>query len=156
MERSVITLTPHPARRWFGIAVLGALAVLLLYLALIGDGVVGRMALALAGAGSAWAAVRLHAATSVSLVLTQDALTDTEGTTLCRIEDIRKVDRGGLAFKPSNGFLLHVRNPGPRRWLPGLWWRVGRFIGVGGVTPAGATRFMAEMIAEEVARRETP
>ncbi len=39
-------------------------------------------------------------------------------------------------------------------WRPGLWWRVGRRIGVGGMTPASQTKFMSEIIAAMIAQRD--
>ena len=64
-----------------------------------------------------------------------------------RMDEIDRVERGAFAFKPSNGFLVHLKKPGHRAWQPGLWWRMGRKLGIGGVTPAGQAKFMADMIA---------
>jgi hypothetical protein len=64
------------------------------------------------------------------------------------------VARGALAFKPSNGFPVTLRARGPFVWEPGLWWRIGRRVGVGGVTPGTPARFMAERMQERIARRE--
>ena len=76
-----------------------------------------------------------------------EGLRDGNGRLLCRMDQIAGVDRGAFAFKPSNGFLVKLKEPMPRVWQPGLWWRLGRRIGVGGVTPAGQGKFMADMIA---------
>jgi hypothetical protein len=82
-------------------------------------------------------------------------LTDSEGTVLARVEDIVAVNRGAFAIKPSNGFTLTLKNPAPRAWQPGLWWRLGRRVAVGGVTPGSQARPMADIIAVMVARRQT-
>jgi hypothetical protein len=76
--------------------------------------------------------------------LTVDGLFDTGGRCLARWEDIDRIDKGTFAFKPSNGFLIVLKRPGPRGWAPGLWWQIGRRVGVGGVTPRQSARFMAE------------
>jgi len=97
---------------------------------------------------------RFWRATAPALVLTPEGLGDTEGREIARLDDILAVERGMLAFKPSNGFLLRLARPGSRHWSPGLWWRLGRRVGVGGVTGAGETRAMADLIALRLAERD--
>ncbi|MEM9031633.1 MAG: hypothetical protein AAGB18_03220, partial [Pseudomonadota bacterium] len=70
-----------------------------------------------------------------------------DGRVLASLGDIKGVDRGAFAFKPSNGFLLRLHDPGVRAWVPGVWWRSGRYLGVGGLLPASETRAVAEAIS---------
>ena len=37
---------------------------------------------------------------------------------------------------------------------PGLWWRIGRRIGVGGVTPASQSKVMADLITARLIERD--
>ena len=46
----------------------------------------------------------------------------------------------------TNGFVVRARNSMPAAWTPGIWWRMGRRIGVGGLTGEGEA--MAELLAE--------
>jgi len=41
----------------------------------------------------------------------------------------------------------------PRAWSPGMWWRMGRRVGIGGTVAAGPAKFMAEQIALRIATR---
>ena len=154
-ERVIATLTPSPARRWGAILSLTALAVLLVLLALEMPRGSGPWALLVAAVGGAmvFGAVRVHRATEVGLELTGDVLRDSGGRVLARVEEIREVDRGAFAFKPATGFLLHLDAAGPRAWAPGLWWRLGRYVGVGGVTHRHEAKAMAEAIALLIAAR---
>ena len=86
--------------------------------------------------------------------MTDEAISDSNGLVLARIEDILAVDRGAFAMKPSNGFTLKLKTKQPRGWAPGLWWRLGNRVGVGGATAAGQSKFMAEQIALRIAGRE--
>ncbi|MEO0931422.1 MAG: hypothetical protein AAFY14_12360, partial [Pseudomonadota bacterium] len=94
-----------------------------------------------------WLAERLRRATLLRIELTATDIRDSSGMVLATMDDIIGVDRGIFAFKPSNGFTLVMKNKKPRSWAPGLWWRLGRRVGVGGVTSAGQAKFMAEQIA---------
>lgn len=89
----------------------------------------------------------LRRATALALVLTETDLRDTNGAVLTRLDNIVSVDRGAFAFKPSNGFVLRLARPMPRAWAPGVYWRVATRIGVGGATPSGPGKYMAEQIA---------
>jgi hypothetical protein len=149
------TLRPSRARLWFALAAQAGAGLVLVWIALaVGEaGVVLRVACAVAGGLLLWGLRRLRDAGSRALVLTEAGLADTRHGPLCGLADIVRVERGVFAFKPARGFALRLAAPGPRRWVPGLWWRMGRTIGVGGLTGAGETRIMGEMIEAMVAAR---
>lgn len=105
-----------------------------------------RFGFALIGLGAFWAATAIWRATDERLILTRDDLQTEGGEVIVEVSDILSVDRGAFAFKPSHGFLLTTKTAGPRRWAPGLWWRVGRRVGVGGTLPGGEARAMAELL----------
>lgn len=92
-------------------------------------------------------ALRFWTAARAVVVLTNDGLFLEDGTLICAMSNIRSVERGAFAFKPSNGFMVRLKERTKAGWMPGLWWRVGRMVGVGGVTPAAQGKMMADMIA---------
>ncbi len=51
-------------------------------------------------------------------------------------------------IKPTNGFVVRARNSMPAAWTPWIWWRLGRRIGVGGLTGGGEGEAMAELLDE--------
>lgn len=148
--RVIARLYPSAPRRAVGAGILAVLGMTLVWLALAHPPQALPLRLFLLGLGAflLWGSVRLWQATAQGLALTAEALCADDGTLVARVADIRLVSRGALAFKPSNGFLLVTDHPGPAVWHPGLWWRIGRRIGVGGVTGRDEARFMAETIAQ--------
>lgn len=144
------------ARRWMGVAMLVGLGAMLLYLAVLQPpaGLGWRVFLLVVGVLSMVLGIRMHAATTLYLELAPDALRDSTGRVLAQMDQIEGIDRGAFAFKPSNGFLLRLSAPQPRVWAPGVWWRFGRRVGVGGVTPGHQTKFMAEIIQTRLNARE--
>lgn len=149
-------LRAAPGRRTFGVATMLVLGALMLYVALTQPFAHPgwRVALLLVGAATLWLASAMARATSHRIELTPEELRCSDGTLIARTAEIAAVDRGFFAFKPSNGFLLRLSTPGPRRWQPGLWWQLGRQVGVGGVTPGAQARAMADVIAALIAMRE--
>ena len=102
------------------------------------------------GAGALWLTDRMRRATTHRLELTRETLRSSTGEVLLRVADVDGIERGAFAFKPSNGFTLRLKpgaQTGPRRWEPGLWWRMGRRVGVGGVTPGHQSKAMAEILS---------
>ncbi len=142
-------------RRWFGVGMLMFLGGLLIYVALASPPELHwQIFLLVTGAGALWLGEKMRRATSGYIEMTADVLRDQDGEVIARLDDIEQVERGFLAFKPSNGFLMKTKTPGSRRWEPGLWWRMGRRIGVGGVTPASQSKVMADMISARMMMRD--
>ncbi|MCR8548138.1 hypothetical protein M4578_09875 [Salipiger sp. P9] len=144
------------ARRVIGVGTLGLLGALLLWLAVAEPPatVLWQGFLILLGAAALWLAQVMWRSTGRELLLTEEALCDSTGAVLARIDEIARVDRSMFAMKPSNGFLIQLRTPGTAAWQPGLWWRLGRRVAVGGVTAGRDTKPLADALSLLVARRD--
>ena len=135
--------------------VIYTLGVLVLYVTFAEPPYFALMVFMLAlGFGALILGEKLRRATLTKIVMTDAAIGTSDGVVLAHLDQIISVDRGAFAFKPSNGFTLKVETKQPRSWAPGLWWRLGRYVGVGGVVSAGQSKFMAEQIALRIAARE--
>jgi hypothetical protein len=142
-----------PARRGVAVAVIaGAGGVLMLAGADIAGGV--GLLMGLAGAGVIALAPLVWQATARHVVLTEEGVFTHSGVCLARIAEIEAVITAPFAFKPSNGFSLRLRAPQPRLWAPGLYWRWGRRVGIGGVPAGRAARDMADRLAALVAAHQ--
>ena len=152
----ITTLRASAPRRILGVVMLGLLGILLLCVALLQPFAnFGWQAfLAALGAGSLWLAERMWRATAQPVELTEDALRTGDGEIIAMVGNIASVDRSMFAFKPSNGFMLKLKRGAPLRWRPGLWWRAGRYVGVGGVTPGAQARAMADVLSALLAKRD--
>lgn len=151
------TVRASAPRRWLAISMLAFLGFLLIYFGVVTPPASLQLQIfvVVLGALSVALAVKMHAATQSEIYLTEAGLFDRDGTEIAAIDQIERVERGAFAFKPSNGFMLRLAKGGaPRAWRPGLWWRFGRRIGVGGVTPGSQSKIMAEMIQAMIAERD--
>ena len=139
---------PSASRFWFGVIVMFGLGFFLTYLALFGARVssLAQAALLLFAAVTLFHALTLFRVGRRSVILTDDGIFDSDGNVLCSMDQIENVDRGAFAFKPSNGFLLRLNVSLGRAWHPGLWWRIGNRVGVGGITSASEAKVMADII----------
>jgi len=147
-DEIIATLQASGLRRLFAYGAVFFLGAMLILLAFVKPPAFGwQVFLILLGAGALVVAERLRRATMLGLVLTERELRDTSGQVLTELANIKSVDRGAFAFKPSNGFVLRLHQAQPRVWAPGLWWRFSTRVGVGGVTASGPAKYMAEQIA---------
>ena len=146
-EEVLAEVSVAASRRWLGIGMMGLMGVILLYVAIATPPVLGwQVFLLVVGAGSLWLADRMRRSTDVTLQLTREALRDSTGVVLASLDEIEGIDRGMFAFKPSNGCLITLKSPRQTVWRPGVWWRIGRRIGVGGVTVPSETKAMLEIL----------
>jgi len=151
-DEVLAVLAASPARRIMGVGTVLTLGALAVYVALFEPpGHPGWTAfLIVLGLVALWLSNKMRHATQAHLELTRTDLRSSTGEVLASVADIEALERGALAFKPSNGFTLRLKSgcdAGPRRWEPGLWWRMARRVGVGGVTPGSQARMMAEVLA---------
>lgn len=145
-------------RRWIAIICLFGLGGVLLYVAFAQPPAFGwQMFLLVLGGGALWMGDALRRATEGRLELTETELREAGGEVIAYVADVKSVDRGFFAFKPSNGFLMRTTAPaGAKRWRPGLWWRLGNQIGIGGVAPGSQTKFASEILSAMIAQRDMP
>ena len=143
-----LEIRPSIFRRAVSVGAMVELSATLMYLA-FGEqtsSAIVKAVLVLIGLMLAFLAQRFYRSTSVGIELTREELRDTNGRILCRLDEIEKVDRGAFAFKPSNGLSLTLKTSGDRVWEPGLWWRIGNKIGIGGSTAPGQAKAIADTI----------
>jgi len=152
----ITTLEASAVRRIFAYGAALAFGSLLILLAFAQPPAFGWQLFLLAlGVSVLVVAERLRRVTQLGLVLTDQDLRDTSGHVLTTLANIKSVDRGTFAFKPSNGFILRLRKENGRIWAPGMWWQLSTRIGVGGATQSGAAKYMAEQIALRISDNAT-
>ncbi|PSL20034.1 hypothetical protein [Shimia abyssi] len=148
MQEEILAVVGASApRRWFGIVVMALLGGILIYFAMSTPPTLPwQVFLIVTGLAALWLADRTRRATEYMVELTSDGLRSSSGEVIATLDEIANVERGTFAMKPSNGFLVRLKKPRPRRWQPGLWWAMGRKVGIGGVTPGSQSKVMAQML----------
>ena len=141
-----MTIEASQPRRWLAVICLAGLGVLLLSLVFEPSGGLWRLGFLIAGILAFLAANNLRLATEDRIELTRAGLRTGKGVHLVALDNVKSVERGIFAFKPSNGFLVRMHKPEGRGWAPGLWWKRGRSLGIGGVVSGGQARAMAELL----------
>jgi len=155
-DRELARITASGPRRVIGTGSMIFLGAVLLYIAMATppESLFWRVFLLVLGAAILWLSHALWKATGGALILTHDGLYEEGGPAVAELSNIRAVERGMLALKASNGFNIVLKEPRPRVWRPGLWWRIGRRVAIGGVTSAHQTRPVADILLLKVKERD--
>jgi hypothetical protein len=153
----VMELPASTARAYMAVMVLFIFGFLMVSVALKTPSISGlsMMLFVLVGGVALYGAYAVWRVIGTSLRLTADELRDNEGRLVCLVKDVKSVESGTFAFKPSNGFMIVLKARTSSGWAPGLWWAFGTRIGVGGVTSSGAGKAMADVLAVRVASLAT-
>ena len=152
----LLAIRPSVVRRWISILAMLAVSGIFLYGG-FGDateGFVWRSFLVLMGLGLLVLAWRFYHATALTLELTREMLREKDGRILFQLKDVVRVDRGAFSMKPSNGLSIHLTSRAPFSWEPGLWWRYGKRVGIGGATAPSQAKAIADMISLLEAERK--
>ncbi|WP_171006756.1 hypothetical protein [Shimia litoralis] len=156
MDQDVLaTVGASTPRRWFGVGTMALLGGLLVYLGLaVPPASLGWQIFLLAmGALALWLAEATRKASARTIELTKEGLRDDTGEIIAPIDEIVRVERGTFAMKPSHGFVLRLKTRSAARWRPGLWWVLGKRVGVGGVATGAHTKAMAQILEALLAER---
>jgi len=141
-------IRPQPARRVVAVGMIVVLGAIVLGVAIARppEFFAWMLFLVFFGAGCLWMAWSMWQATGVELELTRSELREVGGRTLCTLDNVERVDRGAFAFKPAGGFLVKLKQPVGVVYSPGVWWRAGRALAVGGVTARQDGKNVADMM----------
>ncbi len=156
MSEILARLQIAPVRRWFGVIILALIGVGLIYSGLVYPpaALLGRLAIFLLGFLMILQAYWNLQVRSGALVLKEDGLWVENGPQLAALDNIETVQVSAFSIKPSNGFAVVLRSPARLKWVPGLYWCVGRRIGVGGATHPAQAKAMAELLSTLIMDRE--
>lgn len=155
MSEIIARLQIASGRRWAGVIVLGLIGAGLIYSGLAHPpaSVLGRLAIFLLGILLILQAYWNLRVKSGALILREDGLWVEGGPQLAPLDNIETVQVSAFSIKPSNGFAVVLKNPVPFKWVPGLYWCVGRRIGVGGATNPSQGKAMAELLSTLIIER---
>ena len=156
MPDVIVKIQPGKARRIFSAILLCLVALVMLNLVFTGsaNSVVLKTILLSMSCVFLWQAQTSLRSADAALVLTRDGLFDGQGELICSISQIVSVDRGWFSLKPSNGFLIRLHEPAVRKWSPGLYWRIGTRLGVGGALSPAQTKELSDKLMLLVEERK--
>jgi hypothetical protein len=148
MKDAIATLNPSLGRRWFGAIALGFFGATLIVIAMLNPTMSWflKIVVPLTGALFIWQAQWNLRVSNNTLYLTREGLFDSQNRVICSLYNMAEVDRGVLAFRPSNGFLVRLHEPESNAWAPGLYWRLGRRLGIGGASHPAHNKELAQAI----------
>ena len=79
----------------------------------------------------------------VGFLLNQEGIFNLDNSIVCRIEDIETIDTSPYTFRSANGFIVFLRERSTFKIVPGLYWRLGNRISIGGLVSKAESKFLS-------------
>jgi hypothetical protein len=67
-------------------------------------------------------------------------------TLICSFENIDEVDVSPYTFKSANGFIIHLKTGSAFKFVPGLFWQLGRRISIGGMISKSESKYLSNTL----------
>ena len=121
-SKPICTISPSGARRAFGIAMLAALGAMFIWIGFVSvkTNIAAAATFGVLGIASFWCASVVFSATSASILLLRKGLVTSDDIIVAELDNIKAVERGLFALKPSSGFVILLKKPMPLVWKPGF------------------------------------
>lgn len=148
MDNIILKLKPSRGRRIVGAVLLMLCGFFILFYTVFAaqDALFFRVAALLIGALFLWQAQWNLRVSNTTITLTKEGLYAANGDLICRVSNMVEIDDGWFSFKPSNGFLVRLYEAEDPKWARGLYWRIGKRLGVGGaIEPAEVKALSAQL-----------
>ena len=100
---------------------------------------------ALVGIGF-WFRRFLRVYAKVGFNINESGLFNLDDTLICSIIDIERVDVSPYTFKSANGFIIHLKTRRAFKFVPGLFWQVGRRISIGGMISKSESKYLSNTL----------
>ena len=100
---------------------------------------------ALVGIGF-WFRRFLRVYAKVGFNINDSGLFNLDNTLICSITDIERVDVSPYTFKSANGFIIHLKKRSAFKFVPGLFWQVGRRISIGGMISKSESKYLSNTL----------
>lgn len=154
-EEVLLRVEIAPARRFVAMALSALIGLWMIYVGLWLDvpSTLWRAGLVAVGGLALVQAVRIRAIAVPGIELTATELREIGGRRIAALDGVVEVQRSFGLFKPMNGFVLHLAAPARAAMVPGVWWRFGRRVAVGGMLPRGGARQIALRMEAQVKAR---
>ena len=85
---------------------------------------------------------------NVGFLINEIGLFNLDKSLICKIEDIEKVDVSPYTFKAANGFIVLLKTKNSFKAIPGLYWRLGKRISIGGLISKSESKFLSGTLLE--------
>jgi len=100
---------------------------------------------ALVGIGF-WFRRFLRVYAKIGFNINDSGLFNLDNTLICSITDIERVDVSPYTFKSANGFIIHLKTRSAFKFVPGLFWQVGRRISIGGMISKSESKYLSNTL----------
>ena len=94
-----------------------------------------------------WFRSFLQRYSKVGFLINQSGLFNLDGSIVCEIGDIERIDVSPYTFKSANGFIVILKTKSSFKSIPGLYWRLGKRLSIGGLVSKNESKFLSHTLS---------
>ena len=88
--------------------------------------------------------LRIYA--KIGFNINSSGLFNLDNTLICSIAEIDRVDVSPYTFKSANGYIIHLKTKSGFKFVPGLFWQLGRRISIGGMISKSESKYLSNTL----------
>ncbi len=101
-----------------------------------------------------WLRKFLNHYSKIGFLINKVGLFDLNENIICKIDDIKRIDASPYTFKSANGFLILLDTKSSFKSIPGLYWRYGHRISIGGLVSKHESKYLAGILSDLVTNKK--
>ena len=95
-----------------------------------------------------WFKSFLNRYSKMGFLINQEGLFNLDKSLICRIDEIDQIDTSPYTFKSANGFIVILKTKNSFKTVPGLYWRLGKRISIGGLIAKNESKFVSSTLLQ--------
>ena len=84
----------------------------------------------------------------VGFLINEQGLFNLDKSPICKMHEIDRVDASPYTFKSANGFIIILKTKNSFESVPGLYWKLGKRISIGGLVSKNESKFLAGLLMQ--------
>ena len=84
----------------------------------------------------------------VGFLINEQGLFNLDKSPICKMHEIDRVDASPYTFKSANGFIIILKTKNSFESVPGLYWKVGKRISIGGLVSKNESKFLSGLLLQ--------
>lgn len=82
----------------------------------------------------------------IGFIINHKGLYNLDETLICSLKDVDRVDISPYTFKSANGFIIILKTSSPFKFVPGLFWQLGKRVSIGGMVSKSESKYLSNTL----------
>ena len=95
-----------------------------------------------------WLKRFLNRYSKIGFLINELGMFNLDESLIFKMDEIERIDVSPYTFKSANGFIILLKTKSSFKFIPGLYWRLGNRISIGGLVSKNESKFLSTTLLE--------